>query len=248
MGEQLTAQYRKAQSAQLEIITFGAMLIDAEAAICATRGTVSSIDREQLTKVEVKHIGGSSAKGQGLKGWLAQYAPEVTYGTARRYRDIAEALVGHLHLKSTEQLKLLTATDATLDEKLAKKRAELLDLVTEKSVRGIQLELGLRDEPALRGGAREKKPSSEGDESEEVPVQLEIPANWFWVTPQQRAHFSTLTENERQAWIVWGPRLHDLSNDLHSSDPMWARLDSTTKGDLALTLTELLAKIQPGRR
>lgn len=241
MGEQLTAQYRKAQSAQLEIITFGAMLIDAETAINCTRAIDAGVDSQEL-----KRIGGTSAKGQGLKGWLAQHAPQIEYTKATRYRDIAEALVGHLHLKSTEQLRLLTATDTTLDEKLAAKREKLLDLVTEKSVRGIQLELGLRDAPVLRGGAREKK--SDGSEPSSPPPQLEIPANWFWVTPQQRAHFGTLTENERQAWIVWGPRLHDLSNDLSSSDPMWARLDSTTKGDLALTLTELLAKIQPGRR
>ena len=240
MGEQLTAQFQRAQTAQLEIVTFGAMCIQAEAAIGGTCAINSTVDSTIVAEVQ-KRGPGRFAFGTGLKGWLAKYAPAVEYTKARRYRDISEALVGKLDLTGPDQLKLLTAVDGDLDKKLTAKRAKLLDLVTDQSVRGLQLELGLTDPAPARGGAREKKAGAE-------PAELQIPGSWFWVTPQQRTHFATLSENQRKAWLIWTPRMLDLSNATTDDQPLWALLDEQTKGDLVTTLEELLSKLRPSTR
>ena len=225
MGEQLTAQYRKAQSAQLEIITFGAMLIDAE-------GFIATCGEKPSSK-------GGRPNG-GLSAWLKQFAPDIAYTTARRYRDIAEALVGHLHLKSTEQLKLLTSTD-TLDAKLAKKRAQLLDLVTERSVRGIQLELGLRDEVTTRGGHHPKKA--------EAPAEPSKPAAApDWCSEAEKALWRTLTSDEqRNAFTFYRPMLNELGHDMADQQrSLLPHLDDRTRADAVSTAEQLLSLLSPG--
>jgi hypothetical protein len=44
---------------------------------------------------------------------------------------------------------------------MARKRDELIELVTDKSVRALQMELDLSDPIPQRGGPREKKPASD---------------------------------------------------------------------------------------
>lgn len=227
MGEQLTAQYRRAQSAQLEIVAFGAMLLQAEEAVCTCA-----------------HGGRFGDKGTGFKGWLTEYAPTIERTKAYRYRDIAEALVGHLHLKSTEQLRLLTATDTTLDEKLAAKREKLLDLVTEKSVRGIQLELGLRDEVKTRGGHHPKT-----TDDSQVPTAPAEPAKApDWCNEAEKVLWAGLTSDEaRNAFILWRPMLHEITEQLndqaHSTLP---HLDDRTRDDAIATAEQLLRLLAPG--
>ncbi len=223
MGEQLTAQYRKAQSAQLEIITFGAMLLQAEEAVCTCA-----------------HGGRFGDKGTGFKGWLNQYAPTIERTKAYRYRDIAEALVGHLHLKSTEQLKLLTSGDA-LDPKLAKKREQLLDLVTERSVRGIQLELGLRDEVKTRGGHH---PKAEGE-----PAELAAPAAApDWCSEAEKALWAGLTSDEqRNAFVFWRPMLNEMGHDMADQQrSLLPHLDDRTRDAAISTAEQLLRLLAPG--
>ena len=91
LGAALTEQYHRAQCAQLEIIAFGAMCMEVEKSICGTFATDSNVDNKDVINARKRHIGGAAAKGKGLKGWLSQYAPDVEYTRARRYRDIAAA-------------------------------------------------------------------------------------------------------------------------------------------------------------
>ena len=47
-------------------------------------------------------MGGGWNRGMGLKGWLAQYCPEINYSTARRFLAVAEKTVSALALADAE--------------------------------------------------------------------------------------------------------------------------------------------------
>ena len=59
----------------------------------------------------VLHEGGWN-RGMGLKGWLAQYCPEINYSTARRFLAVAEKTVSALALEAAEGGDPATPPDA----------------------------------------------------------------------------------------------------------------------------------------
>jgi hypothetical protein len=208
MGAQITAQYLKTEVAQLEIITLGAMLAQIEA--LDVGGTLCHQPQ-----------GGRYLKGSGLKPWLAKYAPDVDYTKARRYRDIAQELVRKFSLKSAERLELIATTDEKelkdLDPALRKKRAKVVNFVSEKSVRAMQLELGL-----IGGG-------SDDDDEEESATGT---------TTKKKASAA-----ERHAAAIAAARERALQAfaSLHILGPRWKLLDDKLLRQ-ALHDTEALAK------
>ena len=69
----LNAQYRKANLATYEIVKFGAMVLAIEEALEGPKD-------------------GRKAAGLGLKGWIAEWCPEVSYKTLMRHKEVAKAI------------------------------------------------------------------------------------------------------------------------------------------------------------
>ena len=86
----LTKQYQKALDGLFEAYQFGMML----------RAVKERLDRETAcgTTVEQNADGTICGRAPGLKGWLAQWCPEINYSTARRFLAVAEKTVAALAL------------------------------------------------------------------------------------------------------------------------------------------------------
>lgn len=98
----------------------------------------------------------------------------------------------------------------------------------------------------VRGGAQ---PNNENAAEPAASDEVTIPADWHWINDAQRAHFATLPEQARLAWIDWLPRLRAMHNDLHAgAQATHPHLDEATRADLLLTLDELRAALKPARR
>lgn len=134
IGAKLTELYNDAQAAELAILRFGAAFWAVEQTIRATCGAVS---------------GGRGNEG-GFKLWMRSHAPEIAETTARRYRDIAEATARKFQIADPVRVFSLPASE--LDQDDQDKRAAVVDFIANKSMRGLQLELGIIT-PKL-GGAR----------------------------------------------------------------------------------------------
>ncbi|MCS6275907.1 MAG: hypothetical protein H2171_01095 [Opitutus sp.] len=135
IGQKLTELYNDAQAAELAILRFGAAFWAVEQGIKSTRGFNSPK---------------AGAGAYGFNNWLADHAPEVAITTARRYRDIAEATARKFQIADPVRVFSLPASE--LDQADQDKRAAVVDFIANKSMRGLQLELGIIT-PKL-GGAR----------------------------------------------------------------------------------------------
>ena len=100
---------------------------------------------------------GPQTKGEGIKGWLTEHAPEIHLSSAYRFMELAEGAAEALKVGKKVDLHLmLTAPDEELGEALRKKRAALWDMVDGKSQRQLLMQFG-SSEPASRGGARQRR-------------------------------------------------------------------------------------------
>lgn len=130
MASQLTAQYHRATGGMREVLVFGAMMLQLEK-IVSTCGN----DR--------KRGGGRDNKGKGVKGWLAEHAPEINLSTAYRFKDVTLAISQDFRLPETlaskiDVPKLATSTKEDLekiDPRLVAKQLELFDYVAGTSQR-----------------------------------------------------------------------------------------------------------------
>lgn len=87
----LQQQYKKAVDGLYEAYLFGVMLMKVKV-------TLEGLKKEQSTGVLTREnartnggelaVGGWNA-GTGLKGWLAEFVPEIHYKTAMRFMDVA---------------------------------------------------------------------------------------------------------------------------------------------------------------
>ncbi|CAN5354751.1 hypothetical protein BH09VER1_BH09VER1_28650 [soil metagenome] len=154
-GAQLTAQYRKAIGGTKEILIFGAMAAQAEEVV-ATRGSNSR---------------GPQTKGQGLKGWLDKYAPEVNYSNAKRFLHLAEGLRSEFRLgNKVDLVKLLTAPVAELPASDKKTREKIEKFVEGKSQRGLQIAFGYND------GKKKKRETNDPAPKDLTPEEKEAKA------------------------------------------------------------------------
>lgn len=147
VGQQLTAQYKRAVSGMREVLIFGAMLMQVES--CVQRGQ-NSASR------------GPTAKGTGLKGWLERFAPEISRPTAYRFLGITKAIAGDYQAIVGSQIAgrydlptLALADPATLPERVRAKQLELFDYVAGTSQRSW-LDQFKGDPYANNGGHRDR--------------------------------------------------------------------------------------------
>jgi hypothetical protein len=128
MGAQLTTQFKRAINAMPEVLLFGAMMMKVEEML------------EQRKSVHGGHIStsrGRNSAGEGIKGWLEKFAPEIPRATAYRLRDVTKSISLEFQLpaslaKKVTFTELVTSTDEELkaiDPRLLKTKAQLIDYV-----------------------------------------------------------------------------------------------------------------------
>jgi hypothetical protein len=135
LGLELTELYHEALEGHMRVLSFGAKFLEVESYV-STCGQVS---------------GGRGNKG-GVAEWMRVNAPEISRPTAYRFRDIAAGMAKKFGIKNPAlvfctPLKSLPAADR-------KKRDKVLEFTADKSLRGLQLELGLLLNRPKLGGAR----------------------------------------------------------------------------------------------
>ncbi len=132
MGQQVTAQYHRAIGATREILIFGAMLLQVE----------KHLEGNKISRGRLNSPG--RPEGTGLKGWLAEHAPEVNYKTAAKYKRLAEAVHESLQLaKKTDFVYLLSAPAEDLAATEKKKRELLDECIEGKSQRQLLFDFGI---------------------------------------------------------------------------------------------------------
>ncbi|MDR2982327.1 MAG: hypothetical protein LBV12_08795 [Puniceicoccales bacterium] len=186
IGAQLTILYRDAQEAELKILRFGAAFSAVEQNL-STRGQVS---------------GGRGNKG-GFAEWLRTYAPDISRPTAIRYRDIAIGIAEKFNI--IDPVAFFDADPKTLPAPEQKKREKVLEFVSEKSVRAIQLELGLTT------ASTEEKNFKKVQEKPQPPPQPKIP--------------DSPVEQQKMWAEAARKRAVDAFSELHVLDDRWKLMD-----------------------
>lgn len=151
MGRQLTEQWERVKSGIRDQVVMGAMML----------------------KVR-ERVGGVSAcghSGDGLKGWLQKFAPDVSRSVAYSLMKIAEGVREAFALKKVDLEALLTAQLDGMDAKLAKKRAAIEEVIEGKSQRQLLLEFG-HQEAKSRGGhhPRQRPPDAPVPFEEQIEI------------------------------------------------------------------------------
>lgn len=166
----VTAQYKRAVAGALEMVRFGAMLVEIDMALTA---------------------GGQDPNGrrgeESLHGWLEAHCPDVNYKTAMKFKYLAEGVQRSCNVPAKVPLSLAMPNhDGTFNipdespvpfQKLKKLQQEVWALVEGKSARQLQFAFA-SDEPAPKGGANHTKKLTE-EEAHEAMVKA---ANAVWNT------------------------------------------------------------------
>lgn len=222
IGAKLTELYNDAQAAELAILRFGAAFWAVEQGINGTRAVNSPK---------------AGAGAYGFKNWMADHAPEINERTARRYRDIAEATAEKFMI--ADPVRVFSLPFAELDQDDQKKRAAVVDFIANKSMRGLQLELGIGG----RGGSPTRG-RSDGQDS--IPtVKTDAPPSWC--NEIQKRVWATLTEDQRNSYCEWMPRIYMMASQV--ADPkkgFLPNLPQIAKDDLVTVCVELLVFLRPG--
>lgn len=149
--EAVNLQWRKANAGLLEIVRFGAMLVEIDS--CLKRQTAKQ--RNQHSEIS-------------LKGWLEQHCPDINYKSAMGYKVVAEQMRDRYKVPAKLPLTLaLPQADGSIevcipeDVKIEKStveqfQREFYGMCEGKSMYQLTLDLGLR-EPKPRGGDRRSK-------------------------------------------------------------------------------------------
>ena len=121
----LTKQYQRALDGLYEAYRFGMMLLSVrrrledaadarESRIVNRESYALTGDGQTAEPLQIEGSAGESARGPawnvtpgwnrgtGLKGWLAQFCPEINYSTAKRFLAVAEKTVSALALAEAE--------------------------------------------------------------------------------------------------------------------------------------------------
>lgn len=117
---ELTAQYRRAEGARgafvREAVAFGAMMIQAEAALVeASLYLSTAVDKYKTLKNNAKSAkNGRWGEGRpncGLEDWLADHCPEINYKTAMSYKSMAAKMIEMMGGGTPEVMAALRAPE-----------------------------------------------------------------------------------------------------------------------------------------
>jgi len=146
--EAVTSQYRLAVAGTLEMLRFGAMLVEVDSDLSrSTRGN--------------QHQDGNG----GLEKWLTENCPQVNYKTAMRFKRLAEGLQREFKIPAKMRLTdALPTSDGSKPEstrmfdgnrdKVIEMREEIWEFVNGKSARQLMFDFGLSAERKPTGGDR----------------------------------------------------------------------------------------------
>jgi hypothetical protein len=141
----VTAQYKRAVAGALEMVRFGAMLVEIDTALAA---------------------GGQDPNGrrgeESLHGWLEAHCPDINYKTAMRFKLLAEGVQRACNVPAKISLSLaMPGPDGQTvlppgkcpipPTRLEKIQADVWDLVTGKSARQLMFDFAAAD-PKPKGG------------------------------------------------------------------------------------------------
>jgi hypothetical protein len=143
----VTAQYRRAISGTLEMLRFGAMLVEIDADL----------------RREIKN--GCIQNGATIKGWLESNCPDINYKTAMRFKHLADGLQREFNIPA--KVSLLSAlpeadgttlVPASVQESKRNKvmdiQAEIWEFVQGKSARQLLFDFGMAERKATGGDRR----------------------------------------------------------------------------------------------
>jgi hypothetical protein len=166
----VTAQYKRAVAGALEMVRFGAMLVEID----------TSLTRETRN--------GCIQDGDTLKGWLEAHCPDVNYKTAMRFKALAEGVQRSCNVPAKVPLSLaMPKDDGTFNipdespipfQKLKRLQQEVWALVEGKSARQLQFAFAAA-EAAPKGGDRRSDKKLTEEEKHEAMVKA---ANAVWNT------------------------------------------------------------------
>lgn len=149
--EAVMGQYKRAIGGTLEIIRFGAMLIEIDNCLVRASGK----NKNQWTPVE-----------DTLKGWMDENCPTINYKTAIRYKTLAMGLQTEFKIPAKLPLTLaLPSSDGSVnvhvpdsinisDKRVKEIQEAVWEMIEGKSARQLMFDFGLA-EPKRKGGARE---------------------------------------------------------------------------------------------
>ena len=160
--EAVTCQWRKANAGLLEIVRFGAMMVEVDG--CLKRQN------------KINKNGHITGREGGLKDWLQASCPEVNYKTAMGYKVVAEQMRDKYKIPAKLPLTLaLPQSDGTINvyvpdninieaKKVEQYQREFYGMCEGKSMYQLTLDLGIR-EAKPRGGARNLPKNLTAEES-----------------------------------------------------------------------------------
>ena len=166
----VTAQYRRAVAGALEMVRFGAMLVEIDTSL--TRETRNGCIRE----------------GDTLKAWLEAHCPDVNYKTAMRFKALAEGVRRSCNIPAKVPLSLaMPGSDGEpfipegdcpiARSRLKRIQLEVWALVEGRSARQLQFAFAA-DDAAPKGGANHTRTLT----GEEKHAQMVKAANAVWNT------------------------------------------------------------------
>jgi hypothetical protein len=135
MGRQLTEQWERVKASRKEDLILGAMVVKVRERVLSARGRPKR--------------GPGSTEGS-LSQWLEKFAPTVSRSIAYRLMEIADGIAESFKLGRMDLEQLLCAQVDGLDEKLAKKRLQIEEVIEGKSQRQLLLDFGREAKP--KGG------------------------------------------------------------------------------------------------
>ncbi len=216
MGAQLTEQFHRATGGMVEVLKFGAMMIQMEASFDSARGAKS-------------HEGsGRFAKGTGFKGWLKEHAPEVKEGTAYRLRAVTESIatqyeqiVGPKVAKQFALSALVTTPADQLPKPAADKQLQLFDYVRGTSQRSWLDQF----KPATarggntyeRGGGKGKPKKLTAEQAAKISRDLCLNGSQTLAAIHKDAAYTVLTDAELDGLI-------DHCDEVHKAALAWRKL------------------------
>ncbi|MFZ4397190.1 MAG: hypothetical protein ACOYOU_16365 [Kiritimatiellia bacterium] len=118
IAAQLTKQWRKAESAKVEIIRFGWMLSEVEKVVFAR--------------------GRKLRDGSGVAGWLTEHCPEINYKTAMDYKAIYERVRTAIKIPDAVDMHDVLEETPGEDKKIEAYRQQIFDFVLDTPIRELK--------------------------------------------------------------------------------------------------------------
>jgi len=175
--ESVISQWRRANAGLLEIVRFGAMLVEIDT--CLKRQTTSKSKHDP------------SGEGPSIKKWLEIHCPDINYHTAIGYKLVAEQMRDKYKIPAKLPLTLaLPKPDGTIEayvpdtiniekSKVEKYQREFYGMCEGKSMYQLTLDLGIR-EPKPRGGDRKSgKDKTKLTKEQQLELQIKA-AGEYW--------------------------------------------------------------------